>query len=203
MIIIEGMDNTGKSVLQDRLCLEYGLEGVHSPGPHESDTVLSWIIESFNKDRGVLIIFDRFPLVSEAIYGPIIRGHNVFDESPLGLQLQKRMQEEVKPLIVYCKPPEEYVTKWNDRDQMAGVIENYQKLLFAYDNLMERLRINFSVVPYNYCHEDDYGKVLDKIDNHIQWWIRERFDKSLVSYKTPGPNRYYDIIKRYGGEKFI
>jgi hypothetical protein len=86
---------------------------------------------------------------------------------------------------------------------MAGVVENYQTLLAAYDSLMSKLRQDFSVVPYDYCHEGDYGRVLEKIDNHIQWWIRERFDKSLVSYKTPGPNRYYDLIKRFGGESLL
>jgi hypothetical protein len=198
MIILEGLDNTGKTSLQGRLCQEYGLEGVHSPGPHESETVLSWVIEAFNKDRGVPVIYDRFPLISEEVYGNVLRGGNILNASPLGLQLQERMEKEVRPLIIYCKPPEEVISNWNDREQMDGVVDNYKVLLAAYDTLMMTLRTKYSTVSYNYCHPNDYGRVLDKIDSHLQWWARNRFDKSLVSYRAPGPNRYYDVIKRLG-----
>lgn len=203
MIIIEGMDNTGKTSLQDRLCSEYGLAGVHSPGPHESDTVLSWIIESFNKDRGVPIIYDRFPLFSEEVYGVVLRKGNVFNTTPLGLQLQEKMEKEVRPLIIYCKPPAELVSSWGGREQMVGVVDNYKILLKSYDLLMETLRTKYVIVSYNYKHPHDYGRVLDKIDSHLQWWARNRFDKSLVSYRSPGPNRYYDVIKRLGCEDVL
>jgi hypothetical protein len=203
MIVIEGMDNTGKSCLLTGLCEEYGLEGIHSPGPKDYDTVISWVIEAFNKDRGIPIIYDRFPLISEAIYGPALRNRNIFNESPLGLKLQERFRCEVHPLIIFCNPSAEIVQKWNDRDQMAGVIENYKKLMDSYVALMSSLRPHYSIVSYDYSISNDMGKVLEKVDSHMQWWIRERFDRSVVAYRSPGPNRYFDIIKRFGGEGFI
>lgn len=203
MIIIEGMDNTGKSTLLSKLCEEYGLEGIHSPGIKDYDTVFSWVAESFNKDRGIPVIYDRFPLISEAVYGPTLRGRNIFTESPLGIQLQKKFRCEVRPLIIFCNPATEVIQKWDGREQMDGVVENHQRLTAAYIKLMEDIRLHYSVVPYDYTISLDYGKVLEKIDNHMQWWIRERFDKTVVAYKTPGPNRCYDIIKRFGGEGFI
>lgn len=203
MIVIEGMDNTGKSSLMSRLCDEYGLEGYHSPGFKDYDLVVSWVLEAFNKDRGIPIIYDRFPLISEAVYGPTLRGKNLFNGSPLGIRLQERFRVEVKPLIIFCNPSTEVVEKWNEREQMRGVVENHKALLDAYVLLMDSLKPHYSIVTFNYANPDDYGKVLEKIDSHMQWWIRERFDRSVVAYKTPGPNRYYDIIKRFGGEGFL
>lgn len=203
MIILEGMDNTGKTTLMSSLCGEYGFDGVHSPGHRDYDTVISWVVEAFNRDRGIPVVYDRFPLISEAVYGPALRDRNIFNESPLGLKLQERFRTEVKPLIVFCNPSEEVIEKWNDRDQMAGVIANSKKLTALYVDLMESLKLHYSVISYNYCNRDDYGKVMEKIDSHMQWWLRERFDRSVIAYKTPGPNRYFNIIKRFGGEGFL
>jgi len=203
MIVIEGMDNTGKTHLQDALIKEYGFEGVHSPGPKDYDTVISWVIEAFNKDRGIPVLYDRFPLISEAVYGPTLRGRNIFNESPMGVELQRRFREEVHPLIIYCRPPGEVIHRWNDREQMDGVIENSKALLKEYEDLMQLMKPHYSIVQYDYTQPHDFGRVLEKVDSHMQWWIRNRFDKAVVAYKTPGPNRCYDIIKRFGGEDFI
>lgn len=203
MIVIEGMDNTGKTRLMESLIAEYGFDGIHSPGPRDYDTVISWVIEAFNKDRGIPVLYDRFPLISEAVYGPTLRGKNIFEQSILGSTLMERFASEVRPLIIYCNPPAEIVKQWNDREQMEGVINNSEKLLKAYEDLMAAMKPRFSIISYNYSNEHDYGRVLDKIDSHMQLWIRERFDKSVVAYGTPGPNRYYNIIKRFGGEGFL
>ncbi len=37
------------------------------------------------------------------------------------------------PLIIYCRPPEEKIFNFGDREQMYGVFEKRIDLLFAYD----------------------------------------------------------------------
>ena len=94
MIVIEGMDNSGKSTLAQALADYLELIVQESEGPPKSDEEINERVDAYEKmvDR----IFVRHPVISNAIYGkfrpegnPITPGRTmIFYES--------------KPLLIYC-----------------------------------------------------------------------------------------------------
>src|SRR5690554_364747 len=91
MIIIEGMDGSGKTVLAQHLSSR--LENapikrfVTSDGPTNYDLLvaktkaaLTDLHNQIMKGQRPVVIYDRFPLISEAIYGTIFRGRNHFGD---------------------------------------------------------------------------------------------------------------------------
>ena len=73
LIIIEGMDNTGKSTLVKKLSsyLPHH-EVVVSPGPCAEH--VQWCKDELARTDSR--IYDRFPIFSETVYGNIIRGYS-------------------------------------------------------------------------------------------------------------------------------
>lgn len=185
MLILEGGDNAGKTTLCNKLAKLYAFPVVHSPGPHEAEFLASWCFEQFSKDKGLLTIYDRFPLISERVYGPLLRGRNVFQESELGRAAFAVLQAEVCPLIIYCRPPLDKVLDFGDRPQLEGVVERGRQMYEMYDTLFDDLRKEFNVVVYDYTEKDSISHICDKVDNHTRWWYGNRFDRSYTNGVAP------------------
>ena len=82
-------------------------------------------------------IFDRFSLISEMVYGPILRENHVFD--PLWLN---RLTED-KYIVVYCRPPREIIqatllaTKPHKTAELRDeVTRKRDRIIDAYDKIM-------------------------------------------------------------------
>lgn len=139
-IIVEGMDNTGKTTLIEAITnhLQQGeVPFFHrkprGPGSRGQDlTEIHTMLES----TGVRI-YDRTPVISELVYGKVLRGEgSLGNQSWHFLQLLLR----IEPLIIYCRPHDDAIFNFGDRPQMAGVIEQKQKLLERYDFMMNAIR---------------------------------------------------------------
>lgn len=159
MIIVEGMDNTGKTTLAKTLARDLQLPYVHLDKPTDKQVVFQDIIECLNYSKP-LEIRDRFTPISEMIYGPICRGESLLEgDHWRWINMLGRSQS----LLIHCRPPDEKVFHWNDRDQMDGVIDNSQTLLEAYDSVFSCLKVSYPqiLIEYDYTnHERDYEKVL-------------------------------------------
>lgn len=138
IIIVEGPDGTGKTNLTKRLSVDLGLPihakastSVGGPVPDlwdwACDDVGTWDTQS-------LAIYDRHPLISEYIYGPVIRGN-----LPMGFthssakQMLSRMAQQA--LIIFALPPLETVLRNvqnEDVPQMEGVVEKTELLWWLY-----------------------------------------------------------------------
>ena len=59
MIIVEGMDNSGKSTLAKHLAEKFGLEYLHSPSEYRNDPnrMVSWAIEKMLERKASLTEF--------------------------------------------------------------------------------------------------------------------------------------------------
>jgi hypothetical protein len=94
MIVIEGMDNSGKSTLAAELCDYMGLIVQESEGPPKSDDEINERIDRYAtmEDR----LFVRHPVVSNAIYGLFRPEGNPITPS--------RIMEfyESNPVLIYC-----------------------------------------------------------------------------------------------------
>jgi GTPase SAR1 family protein len=107
VLIVEGPDGSGKTTLVNRLCEELGVEvrsraSTSDDGP--IDDLWAWVVRDMgtNTNSG---IYDRHPLVSEMIYGSILRGEvRLGDEDPHQLVQILEFFYGMKPLIIYCLP---------------------------------------------------------------------------------------------------
>jgi len=165
MIVVEGMDNSGKSTLAKYLheTLELPLE--HSPKPPFMGTPvedwLAWIEVSLTPDTS-FYIYDRYPIVSEMVYGPVLRGYSLLGEDYL---TRWRM---ANPLIVYCRPPQSRIFSFGNREQMVGIKENKERLYEAYEKYMEMLvNKTFNVTIYNF-ETENVSKVADLSSRHLR-----------------------------------
>lgn len=136
MIIIEGADGAGKTTLIHRLMEETGLplherHCTSEGGP--KDNLYEWAKQDVTTwHEQPMSIYDRHPLISEYIYGGLLRGG--VDEDFLTVEAQElieRMNREA--LVIFCIPPYEVLaqnTKVNE--QMPGVKQNLENLYWAY-----------------------------------------------------------------------
>ena len=143
-IIVVGMDNTGKTTLVNQLKEFYKCESIKSPGPNYTRQEM---IDEIKKDLDLpnKVILERFSILEELVYGNVLRNHSKF-----GLDDMDWVRD-YDFIIVYCRPEDEVIYNFGDREQMAGVIEEKEKLVEAWDNLIIDLaRIGFVIIPYDW-----------------------------------------------------
>lgn len=150
MIIITGMDNSGKTTLAKKISEATGSPVVHSAGPDMSqDEKRIWTLDYLAKEMSnpSRIIYDRFMPLEELVYGPILRGKSDFSVSDVIMEDLK----SVRPVIVYTRPSREFILKDNGREQMEGVKDHGSQLLAMWDELFFYLMTHgWTVVVYNF-----------------------------------------------------
>jgi hypothetical protein len=177
-VIIEGCDGSGKTTLIRDL-LEKGQpyvlharasDSLSGPVPNLAAWVDNdlWKLESAEGKGLVPYIYDRYPLVSELLYGPI-RWHN--RTGPLGqfpsrewiIKQQRRMADLAT--LVICSPPYEEVERVMQAQgreaHMPGVFENRFRLWKGYEEFIWP----GTVVRYDRTRETpaDLINILEKI----------------------------------------
>lgn len=144
-IIIIGMDNTGKTTLSETLSKELNLKLIKSTGPKVTKSfMVSNMLENLESSED--LIFERYNLFEEIIYGNILRGESKFS-------LEDYIYNETikhKPLIIYCRPSKEKIFDFGSRDQMEGVIEEKEKLLKAWDELYLKIQEKIEIYRYDF-----------------------------------------------------
>lgn len=168
MLIVEGMDNAGKTTLAKKLQEKFDLkEIVKSPGPVSyrklfifADKWLSLmekLVLKTEKINKYPFLHDRFPAFSDQVYGPVLRGINPFNELDEGKWLMGRLMN-VRPAVIYCRPVTETIIKFDeDQEQMEGVKDHALVLLGRWDELMlhwER-RTGSPLIRYDYERHSD------------------------------------------------
>lgn len=176
IIIVEGMDGTGKTTLVQQLANRLEVKPrkfVGSLGPGDDDygwdlinrtkLEIAELETAFAKGRSVKRLYDRFPLISEAIYGSVLRGRNCF--GGLYYPLRSRLLA-LKTVIIYCRPNREVIqNNVRQAPQMDGVLEHFRKLLDSYDKLFVELTespVNSYITVFDYTR-DEVGELIDEI----------------------------------------
>lgn len=146
---LEGTDGSGKTTLARELSAIGGLALVGTEDPPTS-----WEECLARVERRVSpgLVCDRSSgLVSELVYGPVLRGGCLVEEEKLW-EVVRAVRESV--VFVYCRPPDEAVSptfrEGEDPGHVRGVRERRGQLQARYDEVMARVsREGCRVVRYD------------------------------------------------------
>lgn len=128
-IIIEGMDNSGKSTLGIHLANALNRLVQESEGPPLSDEEINERVDRYHDLKDT--IFVRHPVISNEIYGSVRPEGNPITPGRTDLFYESR------PIIVYCdagfRGLDEHVLKDHDTERhLQDITDNYKALLARY-----------------------------------------------------------------------
>lgn len=172
MIVVEGPDGAGKTTLIERLSKD--LQLAIAPKFVKSDGEGSGTNDLFGEaykdvvtmlDRGAAI-YDRHPLISEYIYGPIVRGIVPPDFLTTSAHATLRMMAE-QVHVIWCLPSihtcqaNVFASPDQGIEQMNGVKANIEAIWSMYHSMRMWWPGQGSV--YDYTADDDarygYGEI--------------------------------------------
>lgn len=157
MIIIEGMDNAGKTTLLQSLSEHFKLPNARTGTyPRSVSDILQW--HNWASAGPKTLILDRHPSISDLVYGPIIRGSTV-------ATIQMARAAHQNNFLVFCCPPFPIIkATYEDREQMKGTHENLEKIYDAYMDLMLELEPDY---VYDYSNPRSYPALVRNITSAL------------------------------------
>ncbi len=166
LIILEGADGSGKTSLATRIRKdidEYILL-LRSSGPPRNIEQLATVVNFIRScPPEIPLITDRNPLISESVYGPIIRGQcmHSLDVEGMATLFQNAM-------IIHCRPNYSVLAAGVRKEvQMEGVVLNHRQIIKEYDTLMGGLeKLGVYVKRYDYTGPPQL--ILDSIKAFIR-----------------------------------
>jgi hypothetical protein len=128
-IIIEGMDNSGKSTLGEAMASYFELIVQESEGPPLSEEEINDRVDRYETREGCLFV--RHPVISNAIYGSVRPEGNPISLGRIALFY------EANHTLIYCDAGTRglgaHVEKAHDTKQhLKDITNNYNKLLYLY-----------------------------------------------------------------------
>jgi protein tyrosine phosphatase (PTP) superfamily phosphohydrolase (DUF442 family) len=129
MIVIEGMDNSGKSTLGVHLAEYLGWQIQESEGPPRSDEEINQRVDRYTLLKQT--VFVRHPVTSNAIYGQVRE-----EGDPITFDRQIAFYER-QPILVYCdagtRGLESHIVKGHDTEKhLDDITQHYHRLLYLY-----------------------------------------------------------------------
>lgn len=148
MLIVEGPDGAGKSTLLNEFATELGVEPMPRVVSKDTEALTDlrqWVDDDLARGFG-LRLYDRHRMVSEPIYGPIMRDHQEPGFNDL-YWMVPRMQRfyEIRPIIIYCLPPLATVQdNLADDEDNSSVVNHIRAIYSAY---VSRIAIDTMINP--------------------------------------------------------
>lgn len=143
-VIVTGPDNGGKTTLADILVREGGYRYYHSGGPpRSSEEELRFLNEQFNLclQRDQSYVLDRISGIAQQVYRDRI------GEELLCANVRTIMALEHRPIIVYCRPPNDRLMAFENftwrpeetDEEKQNILDNQHKFIDRYDAVMSKL----------------------------------------------------------------
>ena len=162
MIVIEGPDGAGKTTLKENLLTHHDLHLVrrHCDSDGPIVRLRSWVERDLKQIPQAADLYDRHALISEPIYGPIVRGSTVegFSDPEWFLSTWGSFLAQ-KPILIFCMPPLRTVMD-NIHDpyisQMDGVERHIRAIYYSYHFLILRLKAGGydRIITWDYTSPD-------------------------------------------------
>lgn len=155
MIVIEGMDNSGKSTLGEAMAEYMDMIVQESEGPPLSDDEINQRVDKYHEMEGRLFV--RHPCISNEIYGSVREEGN-----PITLG-RTQVFYEARPIIVYCdamdRGMDDHILKDHDTERHQGHLKDH------YDKLLERYRL-WAAQRANFIYRigDDMDELIVAVD---------------------------------------
>lgn len=150
MLIVEGPDGAGKTTLLTRMSHQLHLEVEPRVVTKDTEAMVDlrrWVDEDLDRGFGRRL-YDRHRLISEPIYGPIMRETQEPGFNDL-YWMAPRINRfySLEPIIVYCLPPLATVVHniMNDPDNSA-VLKHIEQIYSAY---VARISLDTVINPAN------------------------------------------------------
>lgn len=148
MIIFEGPDGSGKTTLINEFREQFDIPIAPRVVGKNTEAMLDlrdWVDN--NLEEGFQrVIFDRYRLISESIYGPIIRDiqHEGFDDREW---LMGRLVKfyNIHPIIIYCLPPLQAVIDNVTDDEDNQMVQ--PRIRSIYNAYVSRATLDFIMCP--------------------------------------------------------
>lgn len=160
MIVIEGMDNSGKSTLAQAMADYMGLIVQESEGPPKSDDEINERVDAYAKmeDR----LFVRHPVISNSIYGKF---RSEGDPITPGRAM---LFYESKPILIYCDAGERgyegHVLKDHDTEVHQKLLATKQEELLKEYRLWAAQHAHFI-----YRIGDDMDQLIATVYFYLQY----------------------------------
>lgn len=185
MLIVEGPDGAGKTQLVNRLAESlqmYVMPRVVSKDAEAMVDLVKWVHEDVTSGLK-RAIYDRHRLISEPIYGPVLRGNIEpgFD-SQNWLTHYHTLLRRADPFVIFCLPPIENVVKNTLDDPDNKVVEGKIELIYwLYFNMAAMWPTRSAVWDYTkddemstYRGNSRYSWLLSDITNWM--WEKKIYD---------------------------
>lgn len=174
MIIVEGPDGGGKTTLLRNLMQQFPSIPLHERASRSGseggpvDHLYDWAhtdVMSWNAQP--LSFYDRHPLISEYIYGPVIR--QSIDAKFLDTNLRRLLMR--RALVIVCLPPLDAVRRSVSAERdMPGVRTHIDTIWELYASLGAYAPTSFSIRYYDYTKHNPTDTLYPYIYDHATYW---------------------------------
>jgi hypothetical protein len=170
VLILEGPDGGGKTTLMHTIMQRFPQLTVHpkfvpSTGVADRFSVYEEVIADTERlSMKPIQIYDRHPLISEYVYGPVVRGYLPHDwQSPSARMIRSILANHT--LVIWCMPVINRVRENAQNDPHKGVSEHIDQIYSVYQTVR-------AFWPGRSCLYDYQnpmsGFVFSRIESHIQ-----------------------------------
>lgn len=170
MILNLGVDNTGKTTLSQKILeIDRDIKYFKPLGPKISkETQLNFMSASISLVEQMgnpNILYERYPMFEEMVYGKVLRGKSNFNWDDKFYQYWSSILRNHSHLIIYNDPGLGHVISTiEERDQMKGVPEHIIELYKEYEQVFYFLcQEGLNVVKHDYKYITSTQNIIDLV----------------------------------------